>query len=76
MMKIFTKEYLETQDIETLSDILMELCEHKLGYSDEQIDELFEDTIKRDDNFELDKEDTIDWIIRLQKPVILWEQGR
>lgn len=74
MMKIFTKEYLETQDIETLSDILMELCENKLGYSDEQIDELFEDTIKRDDNFELDKEDTIAWIIRLQRPVILREQ--
>lgn len=73
MRKIFTREYLETKDIETLADILTELCEYELGYSDEQIDELFEDIIKRDDNFELDKADTISWILRLQKPISLWK---
>ena len=69
MRKVFTREYLETKDIETLADILMELCEYELGYSDEQIDELFEDIIKRDDNFELNKEDTISWILNLQRRV-------
>ena len=69
MRKVFTREYLETKDIETLADILMELCDYELGYSDEQIDELFEDIIKRDDNFELNKEDTISWILNLQNGV-------
>ena len=64
-MKKLTKEYLETKDIEELSDILEELCDLN-GYSEEQIDELFEDIIRRDDNFDLDKEDLIDWILRLQ----------
>lgn len=64
-MKKLTKDYLETKDTEELSDILEELCDLK-GYSEDQIDELFEDIIDRDDNFELDKEDIIDWILRLQ----------
>jgi len=66
-MKKFTKDYLETKDIEELGDILTELCDIK-GYSEDQIDELFEDIIRRDDNFVLDKEDTINWILRLQLP--------
>ena len=65
-MKKLTKDYLETKDIEELSDILYELCDYALGYSEAQIDELFEDIIRRDDNFDPDKEDLIDWILRLQ----------
>lgn len=64
-MKKLTKDYLETKDTEELSDILGELCDIK-GYSEDQIDELFEDIIRRDDNFDLDKEDIIYWILRLQ----------
>lgn len=64
-MKKLTKDYLETKDTEELSDILDELCDIN-GYSEDQIDELFEDIIGRDDNFDLDKEDIIYWILRLQ----------
>lgn len=64
-MKKLTKDYLETKDTEELSDILGELCDLS-GYSEDQIDELFEDIIRRDDNFDLDKEDLIYWILRLQ----------
>ena len=64
-MKKLTKDYLETKDTEELSDILDELCDLK-GYSEDQIDELFEDIIRRDDNFDPDREDLIDWILRLQ----------
>lgn len=64
-MRKLTKDYLETKDTEELSDILGELCDLN-GYSEEQIDELFEDIIRRDDNFDLDKEDIIYWILRLQ----------
>lgn len=64
-MKKLTKDYLETKDTEELGDILEELCDLK-GYSEDQIDELFEDIIRRDDNFDLDKEDIIYWILRLQ----------
>ena len=64
-MKKLTKDYLETKDTEELSDILDELCNIN-GYSEDQIDELFEDIIGRDDNFDLDKEDIIYWILRLQ----------
>ena len=63
-MKKLTKDYLETKDIEELSDILGELCDIN-GYSEDQIDELFEDIIRRDDNFDPDKEDLIYWILRL-----------
>lgn len=65
-MKKLTREYLETKDAEELGDILAELCEIK-GYSDAKTDELFEDIIRRDDNFNLDREDTISWILRLQE---------
>ena len=64
-MKKLTKGYLENKDAEELGDILAELCDIK-GYSEEQTDELFEDIIRRDDNFVLDKEDMMDWILRLQ----------
>lgn len=64
-MKKLTKDYLETKDTEELGDILGELCDLN-GYSESQIDELFEDIIRRDDNFDLDKEDIIYWILRLQ----------
>ena len=64
-MKKLTKEYLETKDAEELSDILGELCDIK-GYSEDRIDELFDDILRRDDDFVLDKEDVIDWILRLQ----------
>lgn len=64
-MKKLTKDYLEAKDTEELSDILAELCDFK-GYSEAQIDELFEDIIHRDDNFDLVKEDIIHWILRLQ----------
>ena len=64
-MKKLTKDYLETKDTEELSDILGELCDIN-GYSEDQIDELFEDIIRRDDNFDLDKEDIISWILRLK----------
>ena len=70
-MKNLTKEYLETKDTEELSNILEELCVLN-GYSETQIDELFEDTICRDDNFVLDKEDTINWILRLQIYEVDW----
>lgn len=65
MKKILTRKYLETQDTDTLCDILMELCDI-LGYSEEQIDELFDDVIAVDNNFELDKTDLIRWIIHYQ----------
>ena len=64
-MKKLTKDYLETKDTEELGDILGELCDIN-GYSEVQTDELFEDIIRRDDNFDLDKEDIIYWILRLQ----------
>lgn len=64
-MKKLTKDYLETKNTEELSDILDELCDLN-GYSEDQIDELFENIIRRDDNFELNKDDLIDWILRLQ----------
>jgi hypothetical protein len=64
-MRKLTKDYLETKDIEELGDILDELCSLN-GYLEAQIDELFEDIIRRDDNFDLDKEDVIDWILKLQ----------
>lgn len=64
-MKKLTKDYLENKDAEELGDILAELCDIK-GYSEDQIDELFEDIIRRDDNFDPDKKDLIDWILRLQ----------
>lgn len=67
MKKIFTKKYLETLDIETLSDILEELCDI-LGYSEDQIDELFDDMIALDTTtFEPDKTDLISWILHFQK---------
>lgn len=66
MKKILTEEYLETLDIETLSDILWEICDI-LGYSEEQIDELFDEVIAVDTNFEPDKTDLISWILLLQK---------
>ena len=67
MKKILTKEYLETKDIEELSDILDEICDYALGYSPDHIDEIF-DEIKRDDEtFELDKGDLIDWILCLDR---------
>lgn len=69
MKKIFTKKYLETLDIETLSDILTELCDI-LGYSEDQIDELFDDMIAVDNNFEPDKTDLISWILHFQKKEI------
>lgn len=65
-MRKLTKDYLETKDTEELSDVLYELCDLS-GYSEAQIDELFEDIIRRDDNFDLDKEDIIYWILRLQE---------
>ena len=61
-----TKDYLETKDTEELGDILAEICDIK-DYSEDQLDELFEDIIRRDNNFDLDKEDIIYWILRLQK---------
>ena len=64
-MKKLTKDYLENKGTEELGDILSELCDIK-GYSEDQIDELFEDVIRRDDDFVLDKEDMICWILRLQ----------
>jgi len=64
-MKKLTKDYLENKDTEELGDILAELCDIK-GYTEVQTDELFEDVIRRDDNFVLDKEDMISWILRLQ----------
>lgn len=68
-MKKLTNDYLETKDIEELSDILDELCDLG-GYSEPQIDELFEDIIRRDDDtFDPDKEDIIYWILRLQDEV-------
>jgi len=63
-MKKLTKDYLAAKDIEELSDILGELCDIN-DYSEDQVDELFEDIIRRDDNFDLDKEDLIYWILRL-----------
>lgn len=69
MKKLLTKEYLETKDIETLSEILDEICDYGLGYSPDHIDEIF-DEIKRDDEtFEPDKADLIDWILYLDKQV-------
>ena len=64
-MKKLTKDYLETKDIDELNDILEELCDLN-GYSEAQTNELFEDTIRRDDDFVLNKEDVINWILRLQ----------
>lgn len=68
MKKILTKEYLETLDAETLCDIIAELCDI-LGYSEDQIDELFDDVIALDDNFEPDKTDLISWILHFQKEI-------
>jgi len=65
MKKTLTKEYLETLDIKTLSDILSELCDI-LGYSEEQIDELFDEVIAIDNNFEPDKTDLMQWILYFQ----------
>lgn len=64
-MDKLTKEYLETKDVAKLSDILEELCDIN-NYSEVQKDELFEDIIRRDDNFDLNKDDIIYWILRLQ----------
>lgn len=64
-MKKLTKDYLETKDIEELNDILEELCDFNC-YSEAQTNELFEDIIHRDDDFVLNKEDVINWILRLQ----------
>lgn len=64
-MDKLTKESLETKDVAKLSDILEELCDIN-NYSEVQKDELFEDIICRDDNFILDKNDIIYWILRLQ----------
>ena len=64
-MDKLTKEYLETKDVAKLSDILEELCDIN-NYSEVQKDELFEDIIRRDDNFDLNKDDIICWILRLQ----------
>lgn len=69
MKKLFTKNYLETLDIETLSDILAELCDI-LGYSEDQIDELFGDIIAFDiTTFEPDRTDLINWILHFQKEI-------
>ena len=73
-MRKLTKDYLETKDTEELGDILAELCDIK-GYSEAQIDELFEDIIRRDDNFDLDKEDIIYWILRLQVSEVDWYES-
>ena len=67
-MKNLTKTDLETKDVETLGDILDEILDYGLCWDEEQIDEFFEDVIKRnEETFELDKADLIRWILHFDE---------
>lgn len=60
--KCWTKEELNKFDNEELADFLEEICEYELHYSEEQIDELFEDILDtREDSF--DRKGVISWIL-------------
>ena len=62
MKKIWTEEELNELDNEELADFLEEICEYELHYSEEQIDELFEDILDtREDSF--DRQGVISWIL-------------
>lgn len=62
--KCWTKEELNKFDNEELADFLEEICEYELHYSEEQIDELFEDILDtREDSF--DRKGVISWILTL-----------
>lgn len=62
MKKIWTKEKLNELDNEALAELLDEICEYGLHYSEEQVDELFEDILDtREDSF--DRQGVIDWIL-------------
>lgn len=64
--KIWTEETLNELDNEDLAYLLEEICEYDKHYSDEQIEELFEDILDtREDSF--DRKGVIDWILYLLK---------
>lgn len=62
MKKILTEEKLNRLDNEELADLMEEICEYELHYSEEEIDELFEDILDtREDSF--DRQGVISWIL-------------
>lgn len=62
MKKVWTEEKLNELDNESLAELLDEICEYELNYSEEQIDELFDDILDtREDSF--DRQGVIDWIL-------------
>lgn len=66
MKKVWTEEKLNELDNESLAELLDEICEYELNYSEEQIDELFEDILDtREDSF--DRKSVINWILALIK---------
>lgn len=66
MKKIWTEEELNKLDNEELAELLDEICEYELHYSEEEIDELFEDILDtREDSF--DRKGIINWILTLTK---------
>jgi hypothetical protein len=66
MKKIWTEEKLNELDNEALAELLDEICVYELHYSEEQIDELFEDILDtREDSF--DRKGVISWILTLTK---------
>lgn len=66
MKKIWTEEELNKLDNEELAELLDEICEYELHYSEEEMDELFEDILDtREDSF--DRKGIISWILTLTK---------